>query len=100
MSITEGAMRHGVKPPAGDSKPTKCRPAGVPKEEIRFLGNLNRLELKPGDRFVLSTDERISMETHDRIQRIWGCFVGNPESYPLLILESGMKLGVIATPEE
>lgn len=66
-------------------------------EEIRFLGDLERLELKPGDRFVLSCDGKISAENVARIQALWREFAGeDAHRFPLLILDGGMKLGVIA----
>jgi len=66
-------------------------------EEIRYIGELQRLELKPGDRFVLTTDRPISHEQAERIKDVWHQFVG-PERHELLILDNGMKLGVISEP--
>lgn len=66
------------------------------KPEIRFLGDLQRLELKPGDRFILSAPETLSRQQTDYIQTIWKEFVGgDTEKFKLLILVSGMKIGVI-----
>ena len=68
--------------------------------EIRYLGDLQRLELKAGDRFVLTVDRHLSAENHAAIQRVWADFVGQADRLPLLVLEPGMKLGVIATGED
>jgi hypothetical protein len=79
----------------------------MPKEsEIRFLGDLQRLTLKPGDRFVLIVPGRISPEMAARIQDIWTRWTENGDNLTtrvgkLLILEEGMKLGLInAGPSE
>jgi hypothetical protein len=69
--------------------------------EIRFLGELNRLEVWPGDRFVLQVDALISPELAARIQEEWREFIGqdHPE-IRLLILEKGMKIGAIRLPDQ
>lgn len=65
-------------------------------EEIRYLGDLQRLELKPGDRFVLTVDRPISGEMAAKLGEVWARFVGDDrEDLKLLILDSGMKLGVL-----
>lgn len=64
-------------------------------EEIRFLGDLQRLAVKPGDRFVLVVQKPVSAETAARIQFAWERFIGDGEKVPLLILDGAMKLGVI-----
>lgn len=71
-------------------------PEDIRPEEIRFLGDLQRLAVKPGDRFVLTVPDVISGETAARIQASWKGFVGSDADAPkLLILSGGMKLGVI-----
>ena len=37
------------------------------ENEIRFLGDLERLDPKPGDKFVLSVDRPLTAHAHDRI---------------------------------
>lgn len=65
-------------------------------DEIRWLGDMERLEIKPGDKFVLMVPGVISMEVHDRIQEVWEKFHGgDPDDFKLLILDQGIKLGVI-----
>lgn len=69
--------------------------------EIRWVGDLTRLELKPGDKFVLQIDRPISHEVAQRIQAAWKEFVdGREDIGKLLIIEPGMKLGAIATKPE
>jgi len=65
--------------------------------KINFLGDLQRLELKPGDRFVLSVPHVLSPEVCARIQEGWRGFAG--DKVKLLILTDGMKLGAINTGE-
>lgn len=64
-------------------------------DEIRFLGDLQRLDLKPGDRFVLTCEHHLSEDAHKRIQETWKRFMGGDDAAGLLIIESGMKIGVI-----
>lgn len=67
------------------------------ENEIRFLGDLSRLRLQPGDRFVLSCDHPLHTEVHARIQDTWRRFVDDEGgTVPLLILERGMRLGAIS----
>ena len=68
------------------------------KAPIQFIGHLQRLDLKPGDKFVLTVDEVLSHQTSDRLHLQWIEFVGGCDQaaiFPLLILQRGMKLGVV-----
>lgn len=65
--------------------------APIDPETIRFIGDLARLELRPGDRFVLTTDKRPSDDQIDRIRTAWRAFAGDA---PLIVLD-GCRLGVI-----
>ena len=72
--------------------------AEQPDGEIRFLGDLQRLELRPGDVLVLKTADKLSLATlrniGERMRKI--C----PE-HKLIILDAGMELGVLSpTPAE
>ncbi len=67
--------------------------------EIRFLGDLERLDLRKGDRFVLSVDQPLPQKAHNHIQEAWKQFVGGKDdALQLLILDRGMKIGVMAVP--
>ncbi len=65
--------------------------------EVRILGELQRLELRPGDKFVLMCDRRISSDNLERLKAYWHQFAG--EEHKLLVLDDGLKLGVISTTE-
>lgn len=60
--------------------------------EIRYLGDLARIELKPGDVFVLSCEQRISSETAERVRAYWQRVMGD---VPLLIFDGGARLEVV-----
>ncbi len=65
-------------------------------EDIQTLGHLQRMDNKPGDRFVLTMDRPISMEMRDRIHGIWRQFIGGDEErHRLLVLDGGAKIGAI-----
>ena len=66
-------------------------------DEIRFLGDLQRLEVKPGDKFVLTLDCQLSMEQQARLGDYWMTLMG-PDC-PLIVIEPGMKLGVLGKSE-
>ena len=68
-------------------------------KEIRFLGDLQRLERKPGDVFVLTLEGRISDSIRSILQAQWSSFWDDePRPTPkLLILDDGIKLGVVGT---
>lgn len=70
----------------------------TPAPAIRFVGDLQRLEIKPGDKFVLMCDGRISAEQADQLHEYWNGFAG--DGVKLLVLESGAKLGVYSAPAE
>ncbi|MGE3419644.1 MAG: hypothetical protein AB7I42_26600 [Bradyrhizobium sp.] len=60
--------------------------------QISYLGELQRLELRPGDVFVLSTDRHLPAAAHQHIRNAWRIAMGNVR---LLIIDGGMKLGVV-----
>jgi hypothetical protein len=69
--------------------------------EIRWIGDLTRLEIKPGDKFVIQIDRRVDAETAASIQAAWASFTEGCEGIgKLLIIEPGMKLGTISTKPE
>jgi len=61
---------------------------------IRFVGELQRLDVKPGDRFVISVPGPIPMEACERIRQQWKDFIGG--DVPVLILSDGIKIGAIS----
>lgn len=64
------------------------------QQPVTFLGNLARIEAKPGDRFVLMTDGDVSHDMAVRITDEWKRFMG-PDAPRLMILSDGIKLGVV-----
>lgn len=64
--------------------------------DIQFLGELRRMDVKPGDRFVLMIDKPMPMSMHARIREIWADFMGADKN-KLLVLDSGIKIGAIAS---
>jgi hypothetical protein len=67
------------------------------KEKIQYLGDLQRLEIRPGDRFVITTDKSLTMDAVHRIQEEWMKFAGDDaKTAKLLILTDGMKIGAIS----
>ena len=63
---------------------------------IRFIGDMERMVVQPGDRFILTIPGAISREEHDHIQAAWAGFAKSLDPAPLLfVLDAGAKLGVI-----
>lgn len=65
-------------------------------EDVRYIGDLTRLKLEPGDRFVLSSDDRLSDQHVARIVEMWERFAPGT---PILVLERGLRLGVVNAAE-
>jgi hypothetical protein len=69
-------------------------------EEIRFIGDLERLVLEPGDKFILSTPRALTVQEQQRIQNAWREFVGgDADALKLLIITEGMTIGAINVKE-
>jgi hypothetical protein len=65
-------------------------------EDIKFLGELGviqKLEFKPDDVIVLTTDQLISDATAQRIKSI---MVEKFEGHKVIVLGNGMKIGVMS----
>ncbi|NLS07621.1 phage portal protein [Rhizobium sp. P32RR-XVIII] len=65
------------------------------KSEIRFLGDMTKLHLEPGDMLVLQLDTRISNEQFDRLNEQMAEIFGKRR---VIILDAGMKLGAVTPP--
>ncbi len=63
--------------------------------EIRYLGDLQRIDQKPGDIFVLTAPGPISADAALRLRKILRAALGD-ESVKVLVLEDGMKLGLVS----
>lgn len=76
--------------------PDVAAPAPAPKAEepaIRFLGDMQRLQPQPGDVFVLSCEGHLDQATAESIKDYLAGVLGGAK---VLLLGSGMKLGVVA----
>lgn len=60
--------------------------------DFRELGELARLDVLPGDKFVLMTDNFLSLEQARRVGEMWGRYAPGSK---LLVLDGGMKLGAV-----
>lgn len=65
--------------------------------DIRYLGDMQRMDLKPGDRFVLTLAGPASVDMVARLQETWADFANGAK---LFVLEPGMKIRVISQPTE
>jgi hypothetical protein len=65
--------------------------------DVRFQGDIHRVQLLPEDRYVLTCDEVLSQEQVAAIGRAWAEFVGEGRTVPrLLVLDDGKRLNVYA----
>ena len=60
--------------------------------EVRYLGDVQRLALKPGDTIVLQSDQEISDETAVRLRNYVEQFL---PGHKVLVLGDGLKIGVL-----
>lgn len=87
---------HGVPFPAGNQCP-KCPRQEVAKEQIRYLGDIQRLSLRQGDTIVLSVPSAISVEMRERLREQ---MAERLPGYPVIVLSCGMRIGVVETTME
>jgi hypothetical protein len=60
--------------------------------EIRFLGDMQRLEMKPGDVLVLTLEQSISADVAERLRAM---VAGSLSGAKVLVLADGIKLGAV-----
>ena len=65
-------------------------------EEIRYLGDVQRLVLMEGDIVVISVDEYLSLEMSRRIKSAAQEIVAD---HKVMVLGKGMKIGVLSQKE-
>jgi hypothetical protein len=80
---------HGMLPDVAESAESK--PAAV-EQQIRYIGEMQRLQPQPGDVFVLTCEQRIDSATAERIKAEISGLLGGAK---VLVLDSGLKLGVV-----
>lgn len=67
------------------------------REATRFLGDIAKVDLSPGDVCVLMARKPMSPEEVQRIGETWRLLVG--DNVTLIVLEDGMKIGVLSPPQ-
>ncbi|WP_085043848.1 hypothetical protein [Ensifer aridi] len=60
---------------------------------IRFLGDMTKLDMKPGDVAILHVDRHLTAEQRERIADDLSAIFGKGSA---LVLEKDMKLGVVS----
>jgi hypothetical protein len=60
--------------------------------DIQFVGDLQRIEAKPGDVFVVTTEQKLCVEQAEAI-REWASKALN--GAPVLVMGDGFKLGIV-----
>lgn len=78
--------------PLGARAPLSADEKPEPEREIRFLGDLQRLQPQPGDVFVLTCTQALSADQCDHLTSYWKRVMGDTK---LLVLCDGLKLGCI-----
>lgn len=61
-------------------------------QKVRFLGDVQRLQMQPGDVAVLSVDDHVSDDMAKRLKEYWN------SAFPgvrLLVLDKGMRIGLL-----
>jgi len=76
----------------GGFQPIDPLPEKVPPE-IRYLGDVQRLALAPGDIIVISIDQAISAQSVENLRRQGEQAV---PGHKCLVLGDGLKVGVLA----
>lgn len=67
------------------------------KPQTRFLGDLVKVELSPGDVCVLMIREPMTDERLQSVTAAWRAAVG--DSVTLVVLDDGKRLGVLSPPQ-
>ena len=67
-------------------------------EELIKVENFRRVDVKPGDKYVLMYHGVITEQMAADIKRGWEKFMGG--DVPILILQDGMEIGVMRPSEE
>lgn len=65
--------------------------------QTRFLGDLVKVTLSPGDVCVLMCPDTISPEYAARMSETWRATIG--DDVRCIVLDRGMKLGVLSPPQ-
>jgi len=63
--------------------------------DLPEITEVQRLTLKPGDRLVVRTDEKLSDQTADRLRERLHAWLGLPDDVRVLILDRGVSIEVV-----
>lgn len=89
-------LSSGYQPKSGGGSAPKVTPTtgtgGHRDREIRYLGDVKRLALNPGDIVVVSTDDEMSVEA---AQRLRAQIQQKVPLHEVIVLAGGLKLGVL-----
>ncbi len=68
-------------------------------ENVNILGDLQRLTLEPGDKFILSSRHPLPAQAHAMLREAWAEFHSDRSEVPkLLIVDDRLKLQVVNIP--
>ena len=67
------------------------------RPQTRFLGDLVKVDLSPGDVCVLMTQRVMAADEAERVRATWRATVG--DDVTLVVLDPGMRLGVLSPPQ-
>lgn len=60
--------------------------------DIRYLGDLSRIEAKPGDVFVLTCDYQLNADQLIKLRARWSAEMGDTK---LMVFAGGMRIGLV-----
>lgn len=63
--------------------------------DFEKIGELKRLDIRPGDRFVLTCQSHLTASAVNNIRDLWSGYFKGGEVPELVILYGGVELGVI-----
>lgn len=63
--------------------------------EIRWVGELTKVKVEPGDVFIIHCERVLTMEVRARIAALWKQTMGDAK---VLFFDGGLKLGVVQMP--
>ncbi len=75
--------------------PIKFAPHEMLNPALPEISEVQRLTLKPGDRIIVRTPQRLDMNTADYVERSVRARLQLPDDVPVLLLPDGMSLDVV-----
>ena len=65
---------------------------GPSEPRIQWLGDLHRIDVRPGDVFVLKAQRRLTKEQRDMLREQWSAQM--PADCKCLVIDEAMEIGV------